>query len=161
MWETFWPDIVVAVVGAVLGSVLTVGIALATYFITIRHRENQALNALIKELHERRAVAPIASLREIPDAAELDDFNRANRSVISMRDEISRTRQLVGQSPEVQQPLSEMKRACNRFLDRASAAPQRYWFLLDELRRELSEGVHRLTSARKQLPRLEPGGGAF
>jgi hypothetical protein len=121
MWESFWPDIVVAVVGAVIGSVLTVGIAVATYFITIRHRENQALNALVRELHERRAIAPIASPREIPGAAELDDYDRANRSVVSMRDEISRTRELVGQSPEVQLSLSEMKRTWNALVPHRNA----------------------------------------
>ncbi|MGD8166662.1 hypothetical protein ACEXOS_005525 [Herbiconiux sp. P16] len=161
MWETFWPDILVAIVGAIFGSMLTVGIALGTFFITFRRREDQALGALIKELHERRAVAQIGTLREIPEAAILDDFARANRSVISLRDEIGRTRDLVGPTADLQAPLSAMRRACNRYLETSSVLPERYWYLLDDLRVELSAGVHDLAKVRRRLPRLEPGGGAF
>ena len=51
MWQTFWPDVLVVVIGATL----TVGIAFATYILNVRQNELRALRSLIHEVHQRRA----------------------------------------------------------------------------------------------------------
>lgn len=51
MWETFWPDVLVAGIGAGF----TVSIAVFTYVISVRRQELRSINDLIDDLHHRRA----------------------------------------------------------------------------------------------------------
>ncbi|RFA15606.1 hypothetical protein B7R22_06565 [Subtercola boreus] len=95
MGESFGPDLVVSIIGAVFGSVLTVAIALVTYLVQRRRSEGQALQSLINEIHHRRALIDHGEPRTVPDAAESDDYRRCTSSVISIRDEIRRTRDAV------------------------------------------------------------------
>ena len=101
MWESFIPDVVVAIIGAVF----TVMIALITYVLSVRLNEKRAIQSLISELHRRRAIAegpePV-----IPGAEQSADFARANASVASMRTEIRATRDRVRQVDSLQAPLS-------------------------------------------------------
>lgn len=156
MWDTFIPDLLVALVGAVL----TVLIAFVTYKVNARVDETKALNSLIEELHRRRALAP-GDDQPIPGAAQSDDFVRANASVLSMREEIRTTRDRVRQLQLAQLPLSEMTRACNRYLEMSAIAPERYARLLGELRKDLDRQVRALAATRRRVPHLVPGDGAF
>ena len=156
MWDTFWPDVLVAVIGAAF----TVLIALITYLLRLRLEEKRALESLIGELHRRRALAP-GPEPIISAAASSADFARANASVSAMRDEIRRTRDRVRQVDSLQLPLSNMTRACNRYLEMSAASPPHYALLLGRLREELAKGVNDLTRARRGVTSLEPGGGAF
>lgn len=156
MWNTFIPDLVVATFGAAL----TVIIAFTTYIIKVRYDERLALQALIDELHQRRAVAP-GPEPTIPNAAELGDFDRANRSVISMREEIRRTRDRVRQVPALRDPLSEMTRACNHYLELSEGTPPRYAQLLGRLRDDLDAQIRRLSAVKRGLTPLTPGMKAF
>lgn len=157
MWQTFWPDLLVAIFGAFL----TVATAYVTYLLSVRRREKQALNSLIYEFHHRRAVAPRANLRTVECAAETDDFLRANLSVLSMRDEIRRTRDVVRPIIELHGCLSELTRACNNYLESSAQHPGQYLYLLDELRNELSSKTHKLAATRRGVHVREPGEGAF
>lgn len=156
MWESFIPDVVVALIGAVF----TVMIALITYVMKIRVDEKRAIQSLIGELHRRRAIAegpePVIS-----GAEQSPDFARANASVASMRTEIRATRDRVRQVDSLQAPLSEMTRSCNRYLELSAAYPDHYAEYLGDLRRELSPQVRRLAALRRGVVAQEPGGGAF
>jgi len=156
MWDSFIPDVLVACIGALL----TVFIALATYLLKIRLDEKRAIQSLIGELHRRRAIAegpePV-----IPGAEQLADFARANASVSSMRSEIRATRDRVRQVESLQVPLSQMTRACNRYLELSAASPDFYAVYLGDLRRELSPLIERLATERRGVVALEPGAGAF
>lgn len=156
MWESFIPDLVVAFIGALL----TVLIALVTYVLKIRLDEKRAIQSLIGELHRRRAIAegPEPVIR---GAGELPDFARANASVASMRAEIRSTRDRVRQLDSLQVPLSEMTRACNRYLEFSAASPDFYAGYLGDLRRELAPLVSRLAGTRRGIVAYPPGGGAF
>ncbi|MEA1264078.1 MULTISPECIES: hypothetical protein [unclassified Microbacterium] len=156
MWDSFFPDVVVAFVGALL----TVLIALVTYMLKIRLDEKRAIQSLIDELHRRRAIAegPEPVIR---GAEELPDFVRANASVVSMRTEIRSTRDRVRQVDSLQGPLSEMTRACNRYLELSAASPDFYARYLGDLRRELTPLVSQLAGSRRGIVAHQPGGGAF
>jgi hypothetical protein len=157
MWQTFLPDLLVTFIGAVL----TVAIAFCTYLLNERRREKASLSALVGELHHRRALSLIENPMTVPDAEVLDDFVRANASILSVRDEIRRTRDIVKSSAALQEVLASMTRACNRYLESAAAEPDQYWYLLDDLRRHLADDVHRLVTLRPRVRALEPGSGAF
>lgn len=156
MWQTFWPDVLVALIGAAL----TVLIAFTTFLLRLRLEEKRALQSLINEMHRRRALAP-GPEPVIPDAASRADFAQANASILSIRDDIRRTRDRVPQVESRQRPLSNMTRACNRYLEVSAASPPHYAILLGELRGELSESVQELARARRGVNPLEPGAGAF
>jgi len=154
MWDTFLPDLVVALVGAVL----TVAIAYSTFLLSVRRNERLALNSLVVELHHRRALSGRGVV--IPGAARSRDYERANLSVLSMREEIRTARDRV-RSQLLHQALQRMTRACNRYLERAEWDADRYAILLVELRRDLTAEVDALRRARRGLQSFEPGAGAF
>jgi hypothetical protein len=54
-----------------------------------------------------------------------------------------------------------MTQACKDYLESSSASPERYWFLLIELQRQLSEVVVKLSGNVRSLEVLEPGVGAY
>lgn len=155
MWLTFWPDVLVAVIGAVL----TVAIAFSTYLLRLRLQEKRALQSLINQLHRRRAFAGRAVV--IRGARDSDDFKRASSSVSNVRDEIRRTRDDVRRLDDLQRPLSDMTRACNRFLELSDAMPDHYAIQLSDLRQELFASITELARVRSSVRALEPGGGAF
>lgn len=161
MWDSFWPQIWVELVGALLGAIATVAIAYVTYLLSRRHRETQALNALVGYLNHRRALVPIEDLRSVPDAKESDDFARVSSSVSAVRDEVHRTRGQVRPVEGLQTPLADMIRACNRYLETTAIAPEEYWFHLMQLRSELIRHVGAIALAKRNVRPLEPGGGAL
>lgn len=157
MWNSFLADLIVAI----FSSVLTVGIAYFTYSATRRSKEIEALNSLIRELHGRRVIAPIINPAEKPGAETSNDFAHAAASVISMKSEIRRARDNSRPIAKLQQPLFNMTKACNDYLEDSSAAPENYWFLLIELQRHLNEAVIELTKCIRGVEVLEPGTGAY
>ncbi|GLJ79691.1 hypothetical protein [Microbacterium imperiale] len=158
MWETFWPDVLVAVIGAALGAVLTVLIAAITYVISVRRQELRSLNDLIDDLHHRRAFDTGPGL--IPGARASEDYARANRSVISARNEIRQARRGVRFNAKLREPLKRMTQACNEYLDAAEWEPDAYALHVVELRAALMDDIRRIAAARRGVRALEPGGGA-
>ncbi|WP_368496906.1 hypothetical protein [Herbiconiux sp. A18JL235] len=156
MWDSFWTDVLVAVIAAAL----TGAIAYVTYKVSFRRVERQAVSALIRQLNERRAFYPVSDPWEVPNARTSDDYERVSASVVSARREIDNTRRSVGQR-EIEKSLTSMKRACNRYLERSAATPDRYVILLMELRTELAKEIRSMRSVRRGLPEGEPGDGAL
>jgi hypothetical protein len=97
----------------------------------------------------------------VPSAEGSPDFTRANASILSIRDEIRRTRDRVPQSESRQLPLTNMTRACNRYLELSAVSPSHYAILLGELREELFANVRQLVAIRSGLVVQEPGAGAY
>lgn len=158
MWETFGPDVFVAVIGAALGAVLTVLIAVMTYVISVRRQERQSLNDLIDDLHHRRAFDTYPEA--IPGARATEDYARVNRSVISSRNEIRQARRGVRFDAKLREPLKRMTQACNEYLDAAEWEPDSYAIQVVELRAALTDEIRRIAAVRRGVQVLEPGGGA-
>lgn len=156
MWTSFVSDLLVAV----FASLLTVAVAYGTYVLKVRHDETLALQSLIDELHERRALAPNHG-QVVPHASGLPDFEWANRSVSAIKGEIRRVRDQVRQVPELRKPLKRMTQSCNRYLEMSAAAPENYAVLLGTLRIELFDEIHNLHSVNKRLRVLQPGTDAY
>lgn len=156
MWDSFLPDLLVAFVGALL----TVAIALGTYLLKVRLDEKRAIQSLINEVHRRRSLAE-GPEPTLPGALQSGDYARANASIATIRDEIRSTRDRVRQVDNLQDPLSKMTRACNRYLELSASHPDGYAIYLGDLRRELTPLVQALASKRRGVTALEPGGGAF
>lgn len=155
MWVTFWPDVLVAVIGAVL----TVAIAFVTYALNVRRNELLALRSLIFDLAHRRAFS--GSPGSIPGAAETGDYARANASVLAARDEIRHARRQIRQLPSLQRPLSRMVRACNVYLEAVETDPGSYATGLVYLRDELDEEIRKLACQRRHLSATTPGADAL
>jgi len=160
MWTTFLPDLLIAMIGAVLGSVLTVFIAAATFFIQRRRNDIGAVRALIDDIHHRRALA-VGDPETIPNAAVLPDFEHANLSVLDLRDRVRESRSRIRPQSQLQAELSKMIRACNRYLERTSFDPTRYLFDLEQLNAELRECIYALATNERAIGSYEPGGAAF
>jgi hypothetical protein len=161
MWNTFWPDLWVAIIGAMVGSVLTVAIALITYRMQRRANEKHALRLLVDEIHRRRAFSPIADVRLVPVAQELDDFNNVNASVLDIRDRVRLAREQTRPQSGAQKPLSDMTRACNRYLQATARRPDRYLHDLMSLRNSLWESIQEIAGEVRGVPALEPAGAAY
>lgn len=161
MWNTFWSDVLIAIIGAVLGSVLTVLIAWGTYRLQRRSNEKHALRLLVDEIHRRRAFASIANVRLVPDAQELDDFHNVNASVLDIRDRIRMAREQTRPESGAQKPLSEMTRACNRYLKATARQPDRYMYDLMSLRSNLWESIQEMAGEVRGVPALEPAAAAY
>lgn len=160
MWSTFWTDLLVAVIGAILGSFFTVLIAWTTYCLQRRINEGHALRLLVDEIHRRRSFVPITNIRNVPGAGRSDDFYRVNSSVLDIRDRIRLTREQTRPESPAQRHLSDMTRDCNRYLEATARQPDRYMHDLMSLRNNLWEGIREIAVEIPHVPALEPGGGA-
>ncbi|WP_372984933.1 hypothetical protein [Microbacterium sp.] len=156
MWNTFGADVLVAVIGAAL----TVLIAFLTYLARIRLEEHRALQILINDLHGRRALA-VEHGAKVWFASRRAPFRYATASVIAARDEIKATRAKVRKHKKVQEPLTEMLRACNNYLELSETDPNSYPIYLAHLKRDLYAQVLRLANVRRRLKVSRPGDGAF
>lgn len=155
MWETFWPDVLVAVIGAAF----TVAIAYGTFLIQQGRSERQLLNNLISDLHHRRALRETAP-RDVPGARGLEDYDRTSLSVVDIRDHIRATREHLPANSGVHGLLSAMHSACNLHLHHSSRDPDRYQFHLMDLRSDLEVGVTEISRQVRQVKALPPGSAA-
>lgn len=155
MWLTFWLDVLVATIGALL----TVAIAFVTYILNLRQNERRALSSLVNDLHRRR----VFSAQEVttPGARESADFMRCNASILSVKDEIRHARNSVREIPVLQESLAAMTKACNVYLEMAERDPDSYSIGLVRLRENLHVRIKGLARSRRGVPELEPGRGAF
>lgn len=156
MWETFVPDLLVALVGALM----TVAIAYCTFLLRQAQQEKQVVRGLINDLYHRRALA-IGSPQEILNAGDSKDFQRASMSVIDIRDHIRRVRDQVRQDAVTVDALSDMIRGCNRYLEESEWEPTLYAFLLQKLQQDLEDGVLQIAKKVRGVNALSPGSGAF
>lgn len=156
MWDTFWPDTLVAVIGASL----TVAIAYCTFLIQQSRQEKQVFRGLINDLHHRRALS-IGHPQRIPGAEERKDFQRASMSVIDVRDHVRRARDQIRQDSPTQKSLSDKIRACNRYLEESEAAPDFYGFHLKELSQDLDESISEISQRVSGIEALPAGAAAF
>lgn len=156
MWDSFWPDLLVALIGGAV----TVFVAFVTYLARSGLQERRLLQSLIDELHRRRALS-VVNPEPIPDAEDRPDFLRANASVLSMKEEVRMARNGVRKIASLQDPLSAMTRACNQYLELSALHPSDYALLLAELQGHLAKSVLDLATARPGVRALTPGAGAF
>lgn len=161
MWNSFWPNLWVAIIGAVVGSLLTVVIALITYRVQRRANEKYALRLLVDEIHRRRAFAPIVNVRKVPGAENLDDFHNVNASILDIRDRIRMAREQTRPESGAQKPLSDMTRACNRYLQATARRPDRYLHDLMTLRNNLWQGIQEIAEEVRGVSALEPAEAAY
>jgi hypothetical protein len=157
MWTTFFPDLLVAL----LGSLVTVAIAYMTFLIQRRREERQAIRGLINDIHRRRALTVISTVRRIRRAKTLPDFHRATASVLDLRDRVRETRNAVRADSVYQDALTNMTRSCNRYLEMTGRSANDYYFELAKLRADLLTAVERLAKRNRSVSYLEPGAGAY
>jgi hypothetical protein len=156
MWETFWPDVLVAVVGAVL----TVAIAFGTFLIQQRMAERQLLTNLVSDLNHRRVLREIAP-REMPGARGFEDYDWTSQSVVEIRDQIRSTREHLPRNSRAQRLLSAMHSACNRHLHNSSRNLHYNQFHLVDLRNNLEIGVAEISRQVRKVKALRPGSAAY
>jgi hypothetical protein len=157
MWNTFIPDLLVAL----LGSLVTVAIAYMTFSIQRRRQEHQAIRGLINDIHRRRALTVIGVVRRIRRAKRLPDFHRATASVLDLRDRVRETRNAVRADSIYQNTLTNMTRSCNRYLEATGQSANDYYFELAKLRADLLTAVQTLAKGTRSISYLEPGAGAY
>ncbi|MFG6501949.1 hypothetical protein [Microbacterium sp. P05] len=154
MWDTFWPDVLVAVIGALV----TVLLGFLTYLGRVRLNEKRSLRSLVESVHRNRAFAGEGV--DMSGAGDLDDYRSAVASVAALREDILLAREHSRQLPKIEQPLSEMTRACDRFLENSETSPDDYAVDLESLEEELSLQLLKIERAVRGVKAKEPGGGA-
>jgi len=153
MWDSFWPDVLVTVIGAVF----TVAIAYGTFLIQQRRAEKQVLTNLIHDLHHRRALRAFTP-EHVVGASRSNDFQRTTSSVLEVREQIRTARNGLPPRSSASPPLSQMLVACNRHLSRSAREPDSYQEHLLNLRTSLTDEVDVISSKIRGLKPLEPGG---
>lgn len=152
MWETFWPDVLVAVISAAL----TVTIAYIAFRLEQGRNERQLLNNLVRDLHHRRALKKIDPY-ELRDAEQNNDYKWTNKSILDLRDQIRVTREKLPPSSKAHDSLSKMYVACSRHLHEGPLNPDHYQFHLMELRPKLEREVRDICQRVKGVDLLLPG----
>lgn len=152
-------DWVGALLGAVVGALLTAGLGYVAYVFERNKVEKAAIDELVRELSERRAFA-IAEPRLIPRAAEGQDFKQLSSSVLLVRGRIRETRAKLVRHAQAQEALTSMIQSCNRYLERSAGDPPQYWFLAAELRDELHASLKE-TGLKDAAEVARPGDLAF
>lgn len=156
MWDTFLADVTVALIGAVL----TVGIAYGTFRPQLRHNEKRVLRHLVWDLQHRRALA-IGNPVEIRDAATKEDYKRAGLSVVDIRDRVRQTVDQVRANSKAQVYLSEMMASCHHYLEDSDSLPDFYALHLANLQRNLHDAVLGIASEVSGIKAGEPGSLAY
>lgn len=159
MYDTFWSDTLVAVIGAVLAAGLTVGIAYRTFQLQQRYTEKQILTNLIHDLHHRRTLRAVYP-KLVPDATRSVDFERTSESVLEVREWIRSARNSLPPRSVSSPTLSKMVVACNRHLSHSHRNPDGYQTELMKLRVSLLSGVEEICSQIPDLELLAPGADA-
>ena len=157
MPDTFWTDLLVALIATTFGAILTVAIALATYRYEVRSRERDAIRHLANVLASRRALLPARSERvDATLPAYANDLEACRRSVENVREAVVEASRATRPGSEAQSPLDGMARAANDFLSSSRRDPDGYWLELNALRSELIVALADLSKlVGRELP--EPG----
>jgi hypothetical protein len=130
MWGTFWSDILVAA----LGAMLTVAIALITYRVQQRRSNEQLVRNLADDLAMRRAFMPISPFVTSPVGVDAD---RCRKSIQSAQSQISLIRDQIAPNHRLRALLQEMVAWAREFKSLNEADPERWQFALMEVRGEL------------------------
>ncbi|WP_143109888.1 hypothetical protein [Agromyces sp. CF514] len=157
MPNTFWPDLLVVLIATTLGALLTVWIAFGTYRYELRTRERDAIRHLANIIASRRAFMEANPVRvDTSEQYRADDLEACRASVTYAREAIIDASRAVRPGSPMQQPLDDMARATNRYLDQARRDPNGYWLHLNELRTRWIDSLASLSIQTKfALP--EPG----
>lgn len=157
MTDTFWPDLLIAMIATTFGAVLTVLIAFVTYRYEIRSRERDAIAHLANVIASRRALLAARAERvntTLPEYA--NDLEACRKSVQNVREAIVETGRSVRPGSQAHESLDSMARATNDFLSSSRRDPDGYWLELNALRRELIAALSDLGRlVKRRLP--EPG----
>ena len=139
-WVTFWPDVLVAGIGAAL----TVAVALITYLMQQRRKNRQLVRNLADDLANRRAFKPIDPGVSSPDT---DDAKRCRLSVQEAQDQISRIRDQIAPDHRLRALLQEMVLWCREYKNLLEVDDRRWQFALMEIRGELDDRLRRIESS--------------
>ena len=157
MLDTFWTDLLIALIATTFGAILTVAIAFATYRYEVRSRERDAIRHLANVLASRRALLPARSERvdaRLPEYA--DDLEACRRSVHNVREILVEASRAIRPGSEAQGLLDGMASAANDFLSSSRRDPDGYWLELNALRSDLIVALAALSKlVGRELP--EPG----
>jgi hypothetical protein len=159
----FLEEVFVAVIGSALGAGGAIFAAILLRRREAKRNEGAALLGLIAELHLRRALATNLE-RDLTDGDALGsaDFARVGQSVIDIRAQIRDVRRLLRPNSQAFEPLNNMSRACNFYLERSAARPGSYMSQLNDLRDSLESRVDEIAAKFKfKVDGLKPGMGAF
>ncbi len=161
MWLTFGPDLLAAIIASVIGAILTVAIAAGTYFLQLSRRETSELRFLVGELSTRRAIVPNRDPTRVAGAEKLPDYERANLSVLHIRDGVRDVLRAIQPQSKAQPTLETMLGACNEYLETSASDPPNYVHDLVALRAHLAAAVTDLCKVNSKIAYLEPGSKAF
>lgn len=157
MPDTFWSDLVVALIATSFGAILTVAIALWTYRREVWTRERDAIHHLANILANRRALLPARPERvnaALPQYAS--DLEACRQSVQHARDAVVEASRAIRPGSPAQVSLDAMTRASNDFLSSSRRDPDGYWLQLNALRQEFTASLYELRQlVQRELP--EPG----
>ncbi|WP_152030993.1 hypothetical protein [Agromyces aureus] len=155
--STFWPDLLIALIATTFGALLTVGIAFGTYRHEVSTRERDAIRHLANILASRRAFVEANPVRiDTTEPYRADDLEACRVSVAHAREAIVEASRGVRPGSSMQQPLDDMARAANRYLDLARRDPDGYWLHLNGLRSRWIDALAMLAiETNHALP--EPG----
>lgn len=157
MSDNVMADLMVALFGAVVTSLLTVGIAFVTYLINKRAEERQVLRVLIDDIHHRRAVGPDLNVRPVPNAEQSNDFDRVNQSILEIRRRAALAREKVRLKSPARKSLANIIVDCNRYLELTERDPDNYLYELYSLRSELWKNIQKICHGYLFIEPLEPG----
>lgn len=155
--DTFWTDLLVALIATTFGAILTVAIAFATYRYEVRSRERDAIRHLANVLASRRALLRAQSERvDASLPVHANDLESCRQSVHNVCEAIVEASRAIRPGSEAQDPLDGMARAANDFLSSSRHDPDGYWLELNALRSELIDALADLSKlVGRELP--EPG----
>jgi hypothetical protein len=151
MWTTFWPDLLIGV----LGAVLTVAIAVVSYRVQQRLANKQLVRNLADDLAMRRAFEEIT-----PSVSSLEsvDGQRCLSSLRSAQQQISAVRDQIAPDHQLRAVLQEMVAWSREFKNLTDENPYQWQIALMDVRAELVSRlrrIERLMRLKKRLP--DPG----
>jgi hypothetical protein len=151
MWTTFWPDLLIGVIGAVL----TVAIAVVSYRVQQRLANKQLVRNLADDLAIRRAFEEITPF---VSSLESIDGQQCRSSLESAQKQISAIRDQIAPDDQLRAVLQEMVAWSREFKNLTDANPDQWQFALMDVRAELVSRLRRIEKLmRLKEPLPEPG----
>ncbi|MBF4599218.1 hypothetical protein ITJ55_00180 [Frigoribacterium sp. VKM Ac-1396] len=154
-WNSFWPDLSVAFIAAIVGLVLAALIGYVSYRRDQRAKNRQLVANLADDLATRRAFTPTnPKLRKVGV-----DAYRCLQSVQQAQERLSQVRDQIRPDHELREILQEMILGCVTYKNAFEVAPREYVYDLMALRHELIVCLRSLEKhmrlSKKKLP--DPG----